>query len=85
MTHLKLIKGGKPEHEVLSCPVCNGSTLIPVIVGAFDIVSVEDGLNITGGCDQMICAQCLSEGNIETVFSSQSDNNDPEGIEDGRP
>lgn len=69
MTKLKLINGGKPEHEVLACHKCNGTTLIPVVVGALSVEHVEDGLHISGGVDQMICAQCLAEGSVEAVVT----------------
>lgn len=72
MTTLKLIKGSKPDRlereEVLACDVCNGTTLIPVVVGALSVEHVEDGLHIVGGVDQMLCAQCLSEGNVTPVI-----------------
>lgn len=64
---LKLIRGGKPEHEILACAVCNGTTFIPTVVGCIAIEDIEEGLDIIGGTDQMICAQCLANGTVEPI------------------
>jgi len=68
MNKLTLINGGKPEHEVLACQECNGTTLIPGVSSCIDVEHVEDGLHIIGGVDLLICAQCLAEGKVTTVF-----------------
>jgi len=68
MQKLRLIVGGKVGPDIMACHVCNGTTFIPAVVGVIAVNVVEDGLDISGGSDQLICAQCLAEGKVEPLF-----------------
>lgn len=70
MSKLKLIKGGKGESidEILACPRCNSTTLLPVVVGVNEVRLTDEGMLIRGGCDQVLCVQCLSEGEVSIVI-----------------
>lgn len=66
---LQVIQGGKAGPDILACHACNGTTFIPAVAGIIAVNYVEDGLDIQGGTDDLLCAQCLAEGRVETLLS----------------
>lgn len=64
---MRLIQGGKIEPQtnkpkMVCCAVCNGTTFIEAVVGAYYVSDV-----IEGGDKQLLCAQCLAEGRVESI------------------
>ena len=66
---MRVVGENERQDELLACPNCNSTTMLPGIVGAMrKNFGDEDRLDeIYGGTDILICAQCLAEGNITVV------------------
>jgi len=68
MTHnFRLIQGGKVGPDIMACHVCNGTTFLPAVAGIIAVNATPEGLDIDGGSDELICAQCLAEGKVEIL------------------
>lgn len=67
MTKLEIVnvesKVSAPRVEQVRCHVCDGGVLIPARTGV-----TTDGKNVVGGSEQLLCAQCMSEGTVTIVF-----------------
>lgn len=67
MTELTIVqadsKVSAPKVQQVRCHVCDGGVLIPARTGV-----TTDGINVVGGSEQLLCAQCMSEGTVTIVF-----------------